>query len=72
MAIFNSLPSDFVWVGMSVLPSSGVEQELLVYSEEAFIPEQVFVEYVGGDNLGGNSPCEVFDSFSVEASVGDP
>jgi hypothetical protein len=71
MVILNSLASEFVWISMSVLPSTSIEQEFLVHSEEAFVPEQVFVEYVGGDNLGGNSTCEVFDSFSVEASVYD-
>ena len=66
MIVLNSLTPKFIGVGMSVLSSTRIEQEFLVDPEETLIPEQVFVEDVGGDNLGGNTAREVFDSLPLK------
>jgi hypothetical protein len=63
--VLNSLASKFVRIGMAVLSSTGIEQELFIDLEEALVPEQVFVEDISRDNLGGDSTCKIFNSLSV-------
>lgn len=66
MIVLNSLTPKFIRVGMSVLSSTRIEQEFFVDPKETLIPEQVFVEDVGGDNLGSNTAREVFDSLPLK------
>jgi hypothetical protein len=69
MIVLNSLTPKFIGVGMSVLSSTRIEQEFFVDPKETLIPEQVFVEDVGGDNLGGNTAREVFDSLPWPSTI---
>jgi len=46
MVILDTLSSEFIVVGVPVLPSSGTEQELFVYLEKTFCPQLVFIKDV--------------------------
>lgn len=65
MTIFDSLPSKFVWVRVSISTGARVEEKFGVNFEKPFVPELVLVKNIGGDYLGCNSACKIFDSFST-------
>jgi hypothetical protein len=46
MVILDTLSSEFIVVGLPVLPSSGTEQELFVHLEKTFCPQLVFIKDV--------------------------
>jgi hypothetical protein len=67
MAVLNALSALFLGIWVAVFSSACTEEKLFVYLEKTFPPEQVFIKDIIGDNLSGNTSCEIFDSFAYWA-----